>query len=384
MITTTKQNHYAGKTMYINFWYPIAGSDTVNNEEPQRIEILGVKVVAFRDEDGNAHVLADTCVHRGGSLGKGWVRDNCVVCPYHGWRFDKAGKCTEIPTLAADEKPPARAKVDSYPTQEKYGIVFAFLGDLPEAERPPLREVPEWDQEGWRANKLAIFEVVAFYERSMENGLDPSHNEFVHPAQGSPTMNDELKRRPMEVSDVPWGSEFLVKFDNEVKGTEALGEQDTLVPEVEAGSGHIGPNQMITWINFSEKNKFSQYFYEAPINENRTRVFFVNMRSWLLDPKNDDRIAKVNLAIAQEDIDILQELDPVRTPDRPSEEILVRSDGAVIKYREYLQQWTDKGWRIDMQSLQQQRGDRAFAIPSPARRNEKNWVQKAIPLLPGK
>jgi len=307
-----------------------------------------------------------------------------VVCPYHGWRFDKDGKCTEIPTLAADEKPPARAKVDSYPTQEKYGIVFAFLGDLPEAERPPLRGVPEWDQEGWRANKLAIFEVGAFYERSMENGLDPSHNEFVHPAQGSPTMNDELKRRPMEVSDVPWGSEFLVKFDNEVKGTEALGEQDTLVPEVEAGSGHIGPNQMITWINFSEKNKFSQYFYEAPINEGRTRVFFVNMRSWLLDPKNDDRIAKVNLAIAQEDIDILQELDPVRTPDRPSEEILVRSDGAVIKYREYLQQWTDKGWRIDMKSLQQQRGDRAFAIPSPARRNEKNWVQKAIPLVPGK
>ena len=89
--------------MYINFWYPIAASDEVTNKAPTRVEILGTKVVAYRDDKGNAHVIADTCVHRGGALGKGWVRDNCIVCPYHGWRFDKDGKCVEIPTLANDE-----------------------------------------------------------------------------------------------------------------------------------------------------------------------------------------------------------------------------------------------------------------------------------------
>jgi phenylpropionate dioxygenase-like ring-hydroxylating dioxygenase large terminal subunit len=370
--------------MYINFWYPIAASTDVSNEKPHRTEVLGVKLVAYRDDSGAAHVLADTCVHRGGSLGKGWVRDNCVVCPYHGWRFDKDGQCVGIPTLATGEHIPARAKVDSYPVQEKYGIVFAFLGDLPEEERPPLREVAEWEKPGWRANKLTVFEVGTFYERSIENGLDPSHNEFVHPAQGSPVMRDEIKRKPLEVHDIPWGSEFLVRFENEEKGTEALGEKATLVPEVEAGSGHIGPNQMITWINFSETNRFSQYFYEAPINESRTRVFFVNMRSWLLGPEHDDRISKVNLVVAQEDIDILEELDPVRTPESPSEEILVRSDGAVVRYREWLKQWDAKGWRIDLKALREQRGDRAFAIPSPGRRTSKNWVLKTIPLLSGK
>ena len=91
---------------------------------------------------------------------------------------------------------------------------------------------------------------------------------------------------------------------------------------------------------------------------------------------------KVNLLIAQEDIDILEELDPVRTPETAAEEVLVRSDGAVTKYREYLKQWTDKGWRIDLKSLREQRGDRAFAIPSPARKTSKNWVQKTVPLIP--
>ncbi|MDJ0927367.1 MAG: aromatic ring-hydroxylating dioxygenase subunit alpha [Gammaproteobacteria bacterium] len=368
--------------MYINFWYPICSSEEASAETPHRTEVLGLRFVAFRDEDGRPHVLRDVCIHRGGSLGKGWVRDGTVVCPYHGWRFGGDGRCTLIPTLP-DDKPPARAKVDSYPTAERYGIVFAFLGDLPEDERPPLLEIPEWDQDGWRANKLTVFEVGAFYERSMENGLDPSHNEFVHPAQGSPNMRENLRRKPLDVQDIPWGSKFLVKFENEVKGTEALGEKSTLVPEVEAGSGHVGPNTMITWINFSETNRFSQYFFEAPVNENRTRIFFVNMRGFLLEPENDDRIAAVNMVVAQEDIDILEQLDPVRTPDSTTKEVLVPSDGAVLRYREWLSQWDAKGWRIDRKTMRANAGDVAYSIPCPDRRASKNWVLDPVPLLAG-
>jgi len=77
-------------------------------------------------------------------------------------------------------------------------------------------------------------------------------------------------------------------------------------------------------------------------------------------------------------------LDPVRTPPTPSEEVLIGSDGAVSRYRQSLEEWADKGWRVDMKSLRDQKGDRAFAIPCPARRTSKNRVQKTIPLLPGK
>ena len=106
---------------------------------------------------------------------------------------------------------------------------------------PPLADVPEWGQEDWRANKLLVFEVPAFYERSMENGLDPSHNEFVHPAQGSPNMRKDLIRKPLEMEDVPWGSKFLMRFDNQETGTEALADPSTVTPpEVTAGSGFVG------------------------------------------------------------------------------------------------------------------------------------------------
>jgi len=369
--------------MYINFWYPIGSSEEVRADKPHRSQVLGLRFVAFRDSAGKPHVLRDVCVHRGGSLGKGWVKENAVVCPYHGWRFGGDGKCTHIPTLP-DDKPPARAKVDAYPTEERYGIVFAFLGDLPEAERPPLLDIPEWDAPGWRANKLTVFEVGAYYERSMENGLDPSHNEFVHPAQGSPNMDPNLRRKPLDIEDIPWGSKFLVNFENKITGTEALGDASTLVPEVKAGSGHVGPNTMITWIQFSETNKFSQYFFEAPVDETRTRIYFVNMRAFLLDPEQDDRIAKVNMIVAKEDIEILEELDPVRTPDSTTKEVLVPSDGAVLRYREWLKDWDAKGWRIDAKKLREMRGDVACSIPCPERRNSGNWVLDPIPLIPAR
>ena len=141
--------------MYINFWYPIAKSEDITADEPFRAQIMGLKFVAYRDQEGKAHVLSDTCVHRGGSLSKGWVKDNNVVCPYHGWQFDGEGACLKIPSLGPDAKLPPRARIDAYPVQEKFGIIFAFLGDLPEAERPPIIPVPEWGQEGWRPSMVA-------------------------------------------------------------------------------------------------------------------------------------------------------------------------------------------------------------------------------------
>jgi phenylpropionate dioxygenase-like ring-hydroxylating dioxygenase large terminal subunit len=367
--------------MYINFWYPVAQSIEVKDNEPLRVQILGLHFVAFRDSDGVAHVLSDTCVHRGGSLGKGWVRNGCVICPYHGWEYSGDGKCAKIPTLAEGQAPPARAKVDSYPTQERYGVLFAFLGDLQEAERPPLYEIEEYETDGWRANDVVTFEVNAYYERSVENGLDAAHNEFVHPMQGGPSIGKTLREQPLEVDDQPpWGSEFLMRYGGYAsKDTQTLGAGEG---STRAGSGHYGPNTLITKILFSDDKKFHQYFFEAPIDESHTRIFFVNMRCFMLEPENDKRLIEINMNIAHEDIRIIEALDPIRTPHTTTKEILLPQDKPIVFYRRYLQEWEDFGWRIDKQKLRAQQGDVAFAVPSPERQTSKNWVLEPIPLMP--
>ncbi|MBM4196397.1 MAG: aromatic ring-hydroxylating dioxygenase subunit alpha [Gammaproteobacteria bacterium] len=367
--------------MYINFWYPIALSKEITAEKPLRVELMCLPFVAFRDSKGMAHVLSDTCVHRGGSLGAGSIKGDCVVCPYHGWRFDGDGQCALVPSLGADTKPPSRAKIDSYPVQECYGIVFAFLGDLPEAERPPLYDIAEYGTPEWKTQTY-VLNMAAYFERSMENGLDPIHNEFVHPMQGAPLMSLERQRQPVPVEDIPWGTKFYVPFGEKLEHNTELANVKSGERVGAAGSWHQGPNQLVTWIDLTRTNSFHQYLFEAPVDEGHTRIFFINMRNWLIEDKHDQRIEDVTLQIVHEDIKVLERLNPVRTPDTNTKEILVPGDYAVVRYREWLKSWDARGWRIDVKALRAKQGDIAMAIPSPGRRESGNWVLDTVPLLP--
>jgi len=133
--------------MFINFWYPACLSSELT-EIPLKVKMLGCNFALFRDADGKANCLSNVCIHRGGSLTcrgdqiKSKVVNGNIQCPYHGWQVDGSGKCVDIPSMEAGAKIPERARIDAYPVQEKYGIVFAFLGDLPEDERPPILEAP--------------------------------------------------------------------------------------------------------------------------------------------------------------------------------------------------------------------------------------------------
>jgi phenylpropionate dioxygenase-like ring-hydroxylating dioxygenase large terminal subunit len=365
--------------MYINFWYPICIAADLDAAAPLRAQVLGMALVAFRDATGEACVLADTCIHRGGSLSAGKIVNGCISCPYHGWQFDGSGNCVHMPSLKSPAKPPGRAKVDSYPVIERYGIVFAFLGDLPEDERIPLYEIAEWDKEGWRASGLTTFELAAYYERSIENGLDPVHNQFVHDLQG----NIRFRADRMTIDQDQWGTKVSIRMDPPKPGTTQLENlrNDDDPENFGATSYHYGPNTLITTINLSKDNSFVQYFFEQPIDDNHTRIFFINLRNCMLDESSDERLLQINLAIAGEDIAVVQELYPVRTPEASGTEMLVTGDECITGYRKHLQQWQQKRWRINRKAIRTAAGEVAYAIPCPARRTAKNWVLDSVPLF---
>ncbi|MCK6370452.1 MAG: aromatic ring-hydroxylating dioxygenase subunit alpha [Gammaproteobacteria bacterium] len=379
--------------MYINFWYPMIRSEDLGPDRPERATCLGVDFVVFRDEDGSARVLSDTCVHRGGSLSGPWelrgrprIIDGCVVCPYHGWEFGGDGECRNIPSIGYGTRPPARAKVDSYPTLEKYGIVFAFLGDLPEQERPPLIDVKEWDDPRWRANPVVVLDVPYYYERSIENGLDPAHNEFVHPTHGHMAINRATYRvNDYEVADFSqgWGLWFQHRFASPGLKHPTWKGTDAPPGDVYAGSGTHGPNAMFTEINLGPNLCFRGYFIEQPVSENRTRIFFLNLRNFMLEAEHDGPIHARNKAVARQDIEILTDLYPLRTPVSNTKEVLTPSDKAVVAYRDWLARFDDRGWRIDWNEFRARNGtgEIAFAIPSPGRRSSGNWVLETVPLL---
>ena len=207
------------------------------------------------------------------------------------------------------------------------------------------------------------------------------HNESVHPSQGAPRLDEDR----LTVESGEWGSRFEARFGDltdKDSHNRVVDRADT--GELRAGSWHTGPNALITAIHIPGNNSFIQYFYEAPLSKHGTRIFFVNMRNNNLDPSLDDVMNKSFMKVAHEDQTVIEGLWPKNTPDTLTRELMTPGDAAVVKYREHLQTWEDNGWRIDMKKLAEDYGDVAYAIPSPARRESKNWVLEAIPLMPGK
>lgn len=382
--------------MFINFWYPVVLSKDLG-KEPKRVRILSHDFVAFRDQNGKPAVLSDTCVHRGGALGGGKCKeDGTVQCPYHGWRFDRDGKCTRIPSLGIKAKIPPRARVDSYPVQERHGVIFAFLGDLPEEQRPEIMQVEEENDPAWRSTAVT-FEVNYHYERSVENALDPAHNEYVHPTHGFSGEKEEEYRMdqltPLRVG--PWGSGFLATFDAPPLRNPIMRFARKEGGKMQAGSGTYGPNHVWTYIHFSDTKFMHQYMYEAPIDEFHTRVFLVNYRNVILFRKGlgarlndwlDRKVNERNMVIASQDIVVVDKLAPRLTPPSTARELLMPHDKCIGEYRDKLDEFTARGWRIDMTKLKESqiRGNVVYAIPSPARRESKAWVLETTPLVGAK
>ena len=370
--------------MYINFWYPVILGEELK-DEPVKVRMLGQNFVVFRDSEGNPNTLHDICIHRGASLSEGLIKKDCIQCPYHGWQFDGKGECKKIPSLGKDAKIPKRAKIDAYPTEEKYGIVFAFLGELPKSQRPPIMPIEELDdEEGWRPNYLT-YEAKINYERSIENGLDAAHNEFVHPTHGHEGEDEDYKVNDLKFEDSrfgvakKWGFGFWHPFKS--PGSKKEGPQIKEASEERwAGSGIVGPNQMWTYIVFNEKSEFRQYMFECPVEENHVRIFLVNMRKMMLDPDMDKPIADRCMVVAQQDIDVLEKVEPSFTPVSNTKEFLVPADEPCIRYRKLLSGWEKKGWKIDSDAVTEASGKIAYAIPSPLRKKQKGWVIDKIPL----
>ncbi|MFL2769433.1 MAG: Rieske 2Fe-2S domain-containing protein [Rhodospirillaceae bacterium] len=365
--------------MYMNFWYAAELCENVK-DEPVKVRMLGFDFVLFRDHAGKVHCLSNVCVHRGASLAHGKIKGDCIECPYHGWQFRGLdGSCKKVPSLGNDKKLPARAKVDSYPTEERYGLIFTFLGDLPESERPPIMEIQEWEKEGW-AITTQESTWVANFQRATENTLDPAHTEFVHPAMGYQGEREDYDVPALEVIDEEWGTGTMTTFTSpdlpheKMKGLKGEGQ-------MEAGTGNHGPSTTWTFLHFSPYAWAHQYGFNTPIDEKNLRRFALQARNFRIQSDMDDTINERNAAVTVQDQVVIERLEPILTPLSPSEEVMVESDAVIIRLREYYKDWEDRGWRIDIAQVEALRNKKVFAIPSPARRTSKNWAITAAPIV---
>jgi phenylpropionate dioxygenase-like ring-hydroxylating dioxygenase large terminal subunit len=370
--------------MIINQWYVAAEAAEITSAAPKKVKLLGLDFVLFRDEAGKVHCLSDICVHRGASLGMGQMTRGCVECPYHGWQFNGAGKVVRIPSLPAETPIPKRARVDSYPVRELYGWVWVFLGDLPEAERPPLPDFPEYaDSANWRTIR-GDFTWRANYARIVENGLDFAHAPFVHPSFGD---RDRAEIHDFELEQDEWSARAKVTYIPPLpRGIWKLMRKQR-TPVQAQPSFHLSGATMRLDVWLTSSWKMVIFDVNTPIDETNTITRWIMARNFFRQPLFDGDSRKRTMKIFEQDRVIVEEICPEIVPNDLREELSVKSDGLMNAFRAKRKELIERGWAIDVERLARDfEGRRALVIPSPERRESegRNFVLKTVPLIPAK
>jgi len=203
---------------------------------PQAVKVLGEALVLFRDQSGRAGLLGEHCPHRGASLEYGDIEDGGLRCPYHGWLFDIAGQCLEMPAEPKDSKFCQKVKHLSYPVKELGGLIFAYMG--PDKDRPP--PLPKYKPLADPAGQRSL-EATRVYDYNwfnfIENGADPVHFSILHRAD----PNDGTWRSwffnfkdipPFDAVETSYGMKVVSRKAGPTPETEYVDEKSFALPSI--------------------------------------------------------------------------------------------------------------------------------------------------------
>jgi phenylpropionate dioxygenase-like ring-hydroxylating dioxygenase large terminal subunit len=188
----------------LNNWYIVCRSHELK-QKPRPVHLFDTAFVVWRDASGKAHALMDRCPHRNAPLSAGRVEDGCVVCPYHGWKFDGTGTCSHVPSLS-DDRPLPNTAVRSLAVCEQDSYVWLCPGTPP---KTPPRPFPNCEKPGWTTFHMRTH-FAAGVEACLENFLDCPHTATVHRGW---FRNPDAREMDAVVRRLPDAVE--VKFENE-------------------------------------------------------------------------------------------------------------------------------------------------------------------------
>jgi len=157
-------------------WYPIAWSKEIKAGKAIGRHFAGDPIVLYRGTSGSLFALEDRCAHRQVPLHLGVVENDALRCGYHGWTYNCAGACIDVPYLGRERLPNG---VRAYPVTEVDGIVFVFPGsNIAAAEARKPNSIGSKGDKRYITRRLDR-DVACHYSFMHENLFDMNH-QFLH------------------------------------------------------------------------------------------------------------------------------------------------------------------------------------------------------------
>ncbi|HWE72665.1 MAG TPA: Rieske 2Fe-2S domain-containing protein [Stellaceae bacterium] len=331
-----------GGDLLRRYWMPVGLEAELTEEKPKkRVRIMGENLVLFRDGNGRVGLIREQCAHRRASLYFGWVEEDGLRCPYHGWKFATTGKCVEQPFEPKGSPLKDEACVPSYPVESLCGIVFAYLGPLP----APL--LPRWEtmvsKQGTRSITVLPIHDCNWLQ-AQENSVDPVHTYYLHAhmLMHHPKVSQERKlsasyfHRPIQNID------FELTREEGWTGIRKIRTYGGSLAEREVGHPAIFPNILIVP---QDRNEIVTH-WRVPVDDTHTYIVWLHFA-----PTKDGS------TVDQADVDIpIAYLSHPRAPDGeydtsdfPQQDLMAwETQGPVYDRSQELLGTTDRGivmWR---------------------------------------
>jgi vanillate O-demethylase monooxygenase subunit len=158
-------------------WQPVALSRDLKENQVRPYRLLDQEIIVARFP-GKLMASQAWCPHKGMNLALGSIAGGELRCPYHGWKFDGSGNCTNIPSLLEPvPNKQEQARLETYDVRERYGMVWV---KLEKEEAAPLPDVPEFENPEWTYLVAEPLVFQAGFRREIENYLDMTHFAFAH------------------------------------------------------------------------------------------------------------------------------------------------------------------------------------------------------------
>ncbi|MEO7760507.1 MAG: aromatic ring-hydroxylating dioxygenase subunit alpha [Casimicrobiaceae bacterium] len=240
------------------YWHPI-GLSADAGATPRQVRIMGEDLILFRDLTGAPGLLYPRCAHRGTSLYYGRIEERGIRCCYHGWLYDVNGRCLEQPCEPNGGEKRGNVRQPWYPLEERYGLIFAYLG--PPDRKPALPRYDVLDELGagetLEADDSSIGSggpaiVPCNWLQHFENVMDPYHVPILHGSFSGPQFVEQMAQMPSVSWD--WTGRGLrsVQIRNLERGrrfrrvTEAVLPTLRVVPSPRVGQ--YGRVESIGWV----------------------------------------------------------------------------------------------------------------------------------------
>jgi len=307
----------------LNDWHVVYRSQDLAEASIRKAHVLGEDLVVWRCL-GGAYVWQDLCAHRGSRLSLGWIKEDKLVCAYHGWTYNGSGQCVRFPAHP-EQKPPSTAHVKTYEATEKYGMVWACLGE-PKEDIP---EFKEWDDPSFRKIFCGPYHYNASATRAVENFLDVAHFPFVHGG----LLGDE-SHPEIEDYEVETNSEGILAKDVRVWQPDPDG---TGKGKLVNYTYRVLRPLTAYFLKETDEGKFAIQLNVTPASEFES-VAWMCIALDYAEEFPDEELRSFQDKITEQDIPVVESQRPERLPLDLQAELHLRSDRIAVAYRRWLRE----------------------------------------------